>query len=262
MYRGRLALSIWGGERRRERLREEETAGGAPAGRAGPRSRVVDSIFLLLLSRPMRSAEIAEILGFSSRYVSSYLSYWRARGYVEYNSGLWYLTPRGEEYARAVYMREARRSSSDEYVLAAQRLLSSSIKQTVKDKTQQARGGAPDSLLPFTAELTGKPSNKLQERVSVVTCALSKLKSFISEDELDILAHLASHYARWGTTYMYLDQLQEKLEADYSWLMRTLRTLQSKGLLYIYTDPRLGVRIGFSKNLKELLERCSSGEQL
>lgn len=215
---------------------------------------------MLLLSRPMRSAEIAEVLGLSSRYVSSYLSYWRVRGYVEYSSGLWYLTARGEEYARSIYMREARKSSLDEYALIAQRILSSSVKQAIKDKAQPARSTPSEQVLPFTAELTGKAGSKLQERVSTVTCALSKLRSLISEDEFEVLAHLASHYARWGTTYMYVDQLQEKLEADYSWLMRVLRTLQSKGLLYIYTDPRLGVRVGFSKNLKELLDKCSSPE--
>lgn len=206
----------------------------------------------------MRSAEIAEALGFSSRYVSSYLSYWRARGYVEYSSGFWYLTAKGEEYARSVYFRESKKSSSDEYVLLAQRILSSNVKLAIKDKAQTLRSGSSERLLPFTVELTEKAGNKLQDRVSTATCVLSKLKNLVSDDELDVLAHLATHYARWGTTYMYLDQIQERLEADYSWLMRVLRTLQSKGLLYIYTDPRLGVRVGFSKNLKELLERCSN----
>jgi hypothetical protein len=40
--------------------------------------------------------------------------------------------------------------------------------------------------------------------------------------------------------------------------MKVLRELQSKGLIYIYTDPRLGVRVGFSKNIKYQLETCTN----
>jgi DNA-binding MarR family transcriptional regulator len=87
---------------------------------------------------------------------------------------------------------------------------------------------------------------------------VNKLKGLIGEEELEILMTLITHYTRWGTSYMYLDQLQERLNADYTWLMKVLRELQSKGLIYIYTDPRLGVRVGFSKNIKYQLETCTN----
>lgn len=66
----------------------------------GPKSRLVERVFLLLLERgPMRSRDLARELGVEPRYVASYLSYWRARGYVDYVSGFWVLTPAGKTHA-------------------------------------------------------------------------------------------------------------------------------------------------------------------
>lgn len=81
-------------------------------------------------------------------------------------------------------------------------------------------------------------------------------KDDLDEEELEVLSSLLSHYAKWGNTYIYLDNLAEAMEADYNWLLRVARRLQSKGIVYIYTDPRLGVRIGLTKNMKESLESC------
>lgn len=222
--------------------------------RGGPRSRVVDAIFLLLLSRPMRSGEIAGLLGYSSRYVSSYLSYWKARGYVDQESGLWFLTEKGEEYARAIYERETKRE--DEFTALAQKILTSRVKPAMKDRRRDLEAESSQGSLSFIADKKDKAGNELQERVSVSSCVLKAIKDHIAEEELEVIMGLLSHYARWGTTYMYVDQLQERMGADYSWLMRALRGLQSKGLIYIYTDPRLGMRIGFSKTLKSHIERC------
>jgi hypothetical protein len=205
----------------------------------------------------MRSSELASILGFSSRYVSSYLSYWKVRGIVDYDSGYWYLTPKGEALAREVYERETRRGS-DEYAVLARKILESNFNQAIKGKSVAQTRGEGGEPLPFIAELKDKSGSKLQERVSAGVCIVNKLKELIGEEELDILMTLITHYSRWGTTYMYLDQLQERLNADYTWLMKVLRELQSKGLIYIYTDPRLGVRVGFSKNLRYQLEVCTS----
>ncbi|MCS7106921.1 MAG: replication initiator protein WhiP [Acidilobaceae archaeon] len=224
------------------------------ARRGGPRSRTVDAILLLLLSRPMRSGEIAGLLEKSSQYVSSYLSYWKARGYVEYEAGLWRLTPKGEAYAREIYERETR--EEDEYLAVAHKVLTSRIKAAKKDKRLEQGRGKSGGVLSFIAEQKGKESNKLQERVSISTCVLNSIKDHVSEGELEVVMSLFSHYARWGTTYMYVDQLQERMGADFTWLMKALRDLQSKGLVYLYTDPRLGIRVGFSKSLKAEIERC------
>lgn len=35
-----------------------------------------------------------------------------------------------------------------------------------------------------------------------------------------------------------------------------LEGLQTKKILYLYNDPKLGFRIGFSQNVKRKLENC------
>lgn len=224
--------------------------------RGGPRSRIVEAIMVLLLSRPMRSSEIASILGFETKYVSSYLSYWKTRGYVDYSNGYWTLTPKGEEYAEKVLERETS-EDLDKMASIAKRILSSvNVKETINYKDSPSRGGRGRGSLSFIEPRTGKSHNKLQERARRAACVLKVYKDDLDEEELEVLSSLLSHYAKWGNTYIYLDNLAEAMEADYNWLLRVARRLQSKGIVYIYTDPRLGVRIGLTKNMKESLESC------
>ena len=224
--------------------------------RGGPRSRLVDAIMVLLLSRPMRSSEIGDILGLESKYVSSYLSYWRARGYVEYESGLWQLTPLGEDYAREVISRESDREF-DKFVSLAKKIIEPTIRGTRKDKKKRGRGYRDPGSLSFIVEKKGNVDNKRQKRVEEASCILSMLRNSLSEEEYDLMELIMNHYVEWGSTYTYVDQIAESIKADLTWLMRVLRGLQSKGLIYIYTDPRLGVRIGLARKVKQELQYCS-----
>jgi DNA-binding MarR family transcriptional regulator len=227
--------------------------------RGGPRSRLVDAIMILLLSKPMRSSEIAGILGYETKYISSYLSYWKTRGYVEYNSGFWFLTPKGEDYAREVAERETD-EKFDRLAALAQRILASEpVRRTINNKKSLPREQKRGAPLSFIAGLKGRPDNKLQERATAAACFLSTLKPDLTEDELEVLTALLSNYTKWGSTYMYLDQLAELIDADYKWILQIARSLQTKNIIYIYTDPRLGLRIGLTKPAKELLEECRSG---
>ena len=223
--------------------------------RLGPRSSLVDAIMVLLLSKPMRAAEIAAVFGLESKYVSSYLSYWKARGYVDYDAGLWYLTPKGEEYAYSVVER-AKRAVRSELEAIARQLAAEQISPTVNDKRVRARRRQASEFQSFIAPQTSVGDNKRQDSVSTVVCTLEALKDQLEDDEFEVVNALLSHYARWGSTYLYVDQLQERLQADYSWLMKALRRLQAKNLVYIYTDPRLGLRVGLSRKLKEILRNC------
>ena len=227
-------------------------------GRGGPRSRLVDAILVLLLSRPMRSSEIGEVLGKEAKYISSYLSYWKDRGYVDYDLGLWYLTPKGEEYARQIAERETD-ERFNEFVALAQRI-ASRLSQTRNDKARAPRADVADESQSFIAELTERPDKKRQgNRASVAACVLQSLKDRLTDEETEVVMEMLSHYTMYGVTYMYLDQLAERLKADYEWLIRRVRDLQSKGIVYIYTDPRLGIRVGFSKVAKEVLATCGHG---
>ncbi len=224
--------------------------------KGGPRSKLVDAIMVLLLSKPMRSAEIAGLLGLDTKYVSSYLSYWKTRGYVEYSSGFWFLTEKGEEYAQEVAER-ASDEKFDRMALLAQKILASeSINATRKDKKRKTKTLKDQDSLSFIVALKRKPENKLQERAQQAACIIDLIKNELNDDELELFTALLSHYTKWGNTYMYIDQLAELLKADYRWLLRTARELQTKNLIYIYTDPKLGMRIGLSKQAKALLEEC------
>ena len=226
--------------------------------KGGPRSRLVDAIMILLLSRPMRSSEIAAILGYQAKYISSYLSYWKVRGYVEYNNGYWTLTPKGEEYAETVLERETA-EDVDKMASIAKRILSSiNVKPAINDKDTVKRRGPPRKSLSFTVASKGKSDNELQERVKRASCILRVYGDDLDEEELEVLTNLLSHYAKWNITYIYLDNLAEEMQADYHWLLRVARRLQSKGIIYIYTDPRLGVRIGLTRHMKESLEACGA----
>ncbi len=226
--------------------------------RGGPRSRLVDAIMILLLSRPMRSSEIAAILGYQAKYISSYLSYWKARGYVEYNNGYWILTAKGEEYAETVLERETSEDLDKMAGIAKRILYSVKVKPTINDKNVKRGGRTPGKSLSFTVPRTGKSDNELQNRVRRASCILRIYREDLDEEELEVLTNLLSHYAKWSITYIYLDNLAEEMQADYHWLLRVARRLQSKGIIYIYTDPRLGVRIGLTKHMKQSLEACET----
>lgn len=243
----------------RELAREHEEARAKARRGRGPRSRLVDAIFVMLLAKPMRSSEIAGILGHDARYIASYLSYWKTRGYVEYESGLWYLTPLGEDYAREVLERESNDRLS-EFIGVAQRILGGArqVKPAIKGKRRGSTGIAGSHSSRFIAGLKGYASNERQDRGETARCALESLSEGLTSDEIEVLSTLLDHYARWGSTYLYIDQLQESMGADFNWLVRVLRDLQSKSLVYIYKDPRLGLRVGLAKRAREALRACGA----
>lgn len=227
-----------------------------------PRSRLVEAIAVLLLARPMRAAEIAQVVGKPTRYVSSYLSYWRTRGLFDYENGFWTLTPEGEEFARTVLEKEMN-SRVTRYAALARQILEGKagdepLPGARKGKKTRSRAAASGQPLPFIVSKNISPGNK-QQGPSPTLCTEALLSGLeLSDDERSVLEALLAHYFKWGMTYTYLDQLEQDMEADRVWLLTTLRRLQAKGLVYIYNDKRLGVRIGLSRRMKELLSSCSS----
>ncbi|MET1102109.1 MAG: replication initiator protein WhiP [Pyrodictiaceae archaeon] len=256
-------------QRLEELLKEEDNAqedsqNKRYAKRGGPRSKLVEAIAVLLFSRPLRSAEIAQLLGYPPRYISSYLSYWRHRGLFDYENGFWYLTPEGEEYARSIIQREMN-ARFQQYTTLARQLLESSydsrarntIKYTMKDKNVLQSVEHSSRPLQFTAPLTIKNDDKQLDHTTIAMCIASSIEDEdLSEDEKEVLDTLIRHFTKWGTTYTYIDQLEEDMDADKNWLLKILRLLQAKGFIYIYNDRRLGTRIGFSKKLRILLNTC------
>jgi len=240
----------WNLTEQKERYRREQ----------GPRSPLVEAIAVLLLARPMRAAEIAQTLGYPTRYISSYLSYWKARGYFENVSGYWQLTAKGEEFARQVVEKRLNSRISQFAALARQIIedvWDEQIKQTRNRKRVSRPAEQTSQLLPFIAPDKGKSGNKRKTAIHPIHCLASIIDvNELSDEEFEILEIMINHYVKWGSTYMYIDQLQQKLDADPAWLLKVLKSLQSKGIIYIYNDRRLGTRIGFSKRLRDQITTC------
>ncbi len=222
-----------------------------------PRSRVVEAIAVLLLARPMRAAEIAQVLGYPVNYVTSYLSYWRVRGLFTYENGFWKLTPEGERFAKNILARESAERLA-QYAALAKSIISSSnepISSAVNGKVVLHAPKPSSSFQQFTVELTSKKNSEPQEaRYLCVEALLEAVE--LNDEEREVFEHMLNHYIKWGSTYTYIDSIEEALNADRAWLLRILRSLQSKGLLYIYNDRRLGTRIGLSKKVKTFLNKC------
>ncbi|WP_338601495.1 replication initiator protein WhiP [Sulfolobus tengchongensis] len=222
--------------------------------RDSPRSKLVEAILLLLYARPLRTSEIATNLGYETKYISSYLSYWRKKGLVYQDGGRWHLSRKGEDIAREIIEAYNNSKFKEYLVLAKQILDNENVQQTMKNKTKKKDDKNGQEVLWFIEEKTSNMSKKSQN-TNFMDCIKDLLKK-LDEDEKEILQYLLNKYREWGTTYIYLDQLQEELKADSGWLFKVLKDLQIKRLVYVYQDPKMGVRIGLSKSLKEKLSSC------
>jgi len=214
----------------------------------------------------MRSIEIAQLLKKSSKYVSSYLSYWKSRGYVTYSSGYWFLTKRGEDFVKMTLALSKATPiiSLPEVVQLAHQLINEQVAHTMNSKTIPNQTDVGTVIQRFVVDRTSNevdiqtplPLTPMQRAMTCLDKILSNKD--LLEDEVYMLKHFVKHYIEWGSTYKYLDQLAEELHYDARELMLVLRRLQSKKLIYIYTDRKFGIRIGLGKTLKQLLDTCMS----
>lgn len=219
-----------------------------------PRSKLVEAILVLLYARPLRTSEIAANLGYETKYISSYLSYWKKKGLVYQEGGRWHLSRKGEELAKELMESYTNSKFKEMLLLAKQILDSKQVKQSINNKTKEKQDKNKQELLLFIDDQTSKMENK-QQKSNITDCIKEILKK-LDQDEKEIIKYLLDKYMEWGTTYIYLDQLQEELKADTNWIFKVLKSLQTKRLLYIYQDPKMGVRIGLSQTLKKLLYDC------
>lgn len=220
--------------------------------RGSPRSKLVEAIVVLLHARPLRTSEIATNLGYETKYVSSYLSYWKKKGLVYQEGGRWYLTPDGENLAKAVI--DSYSNSRFKEMLAIAKQLIEPVNQPINNKSRQDETKDAKDVLSFIESKTSSVAKK-QQRNDPTVC-LSDTIEKLDDEEREILIYLISRYKQWGSTYVYLDQLQEEYKADPAWLFKVLRGLQTKRIVYLYNDPKLGFRVGFSQVVKKKLEDC------
>lgn len=232
----------------------------------GPRSRIVDAVLLMLYLRPMKSSEIASIIGKSSKLISSYLSYWKSRGYVGYKSGYWFLSKVGEEYVRTfIETLGIPVLTPSDVVQLAQKLIREPDFATVNNWIQQNSLQKKTKIQQFAVENTGSKVGKQYSEVEARKDSLVKALECVTkvlasrdlvEEETQILNFMIKHYIEWNSTYMYLDQIAEELHYPNNELLMILRKLQSKKLVYMYNDARFGIRVGLGKSFKQLLDMC------
>ncbi|BAB66289.1 WhiP protein [Sulfurisphaera tokodaii str. 7] len=221
--------------------------------KTGPRSKLMEAVLILLLARPLRTSEIAVNLGLETKYVSSYLSYWRKKGLVYQEAGRWHLSSQGEDLAKEI-IEERNNSKFIEYLAFAKQILNENVKQTMNNKKETKENKEEKEFLSFIDDLTST-RNKKQQKGNLTDC-ISDILEKIDEEEKELLIFLLNKYKQWGSTYVYLDQIQEEFNADTGWLFKVLRKLQTKRILYLYHDPKLGLRIGFTQQLKDRINNC------
>ncbi|WP_420809449.1 replication initiator protein WhiP [Acidianus sulfidivorans] len=209
----------------------------------------MEAIIVLLNARPLRTSEIASNLGYQTKYISSYLSYWKKKNLVYQDGGRWYLTPEGENLAKAIIDSYSNSRFKEMLVIAKQMI--DQVKETKNNKTEQNKKEEEKEVLSFIDSKTNSKIKK-QQNTNPEDCVKEILEK-LDDDERDILLFIIDKYKQWGSTYIYIDQLQEEYKADMGWLFKVLRQLQTKRILYLYQDPKLGLRIGFSKSFKDKL---------
>ena len=221
--------------------------------KTGPRSKLMDAILVLLLARPLRASEIAANLGLETKYVSSYLSYWRKKGLLYQEAGRWYLTRQGEDLAKEI-LEEKNNSKFIEYLAFAKQILNENVKRAINNKEETKQNKEGKEFLSFIGDLTSSKYKKQQN--SDLTECLSPILEKLEDEEKELFSFLLSKYKQWGSTYVYLDQIQEEFGAEFDWLIKVLRKLQTKRIIYLYHDPKLGFRIGFTQRVKDFLANC------
>ncbi|BCU71187.1 replication initiator protein WhiP [Stygiolobus caldivivus] len=218
-----------------------------------PRSKLVEAVLVLLLARPLRTSEIAVNLGLETKYVSSYLSYWKRKGLVYQEAGRWHLSALGEDLAKEIL--ESKNSTKfTEYLAIARDIFNEKVKPSINDKNKEKDDKERKEFLLFIEAKTSTAENKPQ-KTDLINC-LDEILKKLDEEEKELLSYLLNKYKQWGSTYVYIDQLQEEFGADTAWLLRVLRKLQTKRILYLYHDPKLGLRIGFTQSFKDRISEC------
>ncbi|MCY0883123.1 MAG: replication initiator protein WhiP, partial [Acidianus infernus] len=127
-----------------------------------PRSKLVEAIIILLHARPLRTSEIASNLGYQTKYISSYLSYWKKKGLVYQDGGRWYLTPQGENLAKAIIDSYSNSRFKEMLVIAKQML--EQVKEPMNNKNEQKEEREKKVVLSFIDSKTSNTVKKQQNK--------------------------------------------------------------------------------------------------
>ena len=186
-------------------------------------SPVTAALLLTLKSGWATVEELAEeVERLTGRSVSAkdlypYLHYYQRKGWVTSGSPLWGLTDEGTKFVEKY----------ERWLL-----------KLVGEKNQPTENFASDT----------KPDERVEYRIRNIDKTrlnqlIEKFRQYLrNKDEEDVLRVLLEHFAATGSTYMYLDELAERLGADASWLYReVLRPMRARRIIYVWKDGKVGL---------------------
>ncbi len=206
----------------------------------------VTAALLLALERGFASAEqlateVQRVTGrrLRAKDVLAYLSYYRRKGWVVNHSPVWSLTEAGKAFVEK-YRSHLLYLLGESYGTPSHTKVHTKVNESITLSHTKA-----DERL-----ILKKTKARVSETIELLK---RKLKN---RDEADALQILLFNYFENGSTYMYLDELAEELEADPSWLLRVvLRRMRSRGLVYVWRDGK----VGLGRVVRELLGIPSRG---
>ena len=161
-----------------------------------------------------------------------YLYYYKRKGWVAQDSPLWSLTELGEKRRKeGLQIRKNSRPPSFNSIIRDN--------QFCKKSEGLSRVEDPRNLVE---NLRNQVEETLQRgKLCSTREKYSRIANELGEDEKEVLKYLVEHRCKWGSNYRYFDEL-----------LRVLRRLQSKKLVYLYEDKRKhAVRVGLGKTLRE-----------
>ena len=256
------------------------------------RSPVTAAILVLLYTGgPMDAEELLEeVERLTGRELSlqslyRYLYYYERKGWLARGSPVWSLTEYGETRVEKYARRLARILG-----LELWEILGRDTSNTTTTTGAQARGEAerreerhkehpfsyPEvNRIEHSSPCISTIGNELLSRVEVSRnlvefsrkrveqslqrgklCSTrekySRIAGELGEEERLVLGYLVEHKCKWGSNYSYFDELLEELNMPAEELLRVLRRLQSRRLVYLYEDKRKrAVRVGLGRALRE-----------
>ena len=180
---------------------------------------------------------------YSYNLIKQYLYYYRKKGILYYCDGLWSLSEKGEEFVNRIkrWLRKLVGDKTDD----PPHLYSNLFSDYRESSSRYNLGISKVQVRYNISKVKYNISNNIS---SVVNYNYSDLLDRLREehgldgDEVGALRILLEHYARTGSTYMYIEELARRMGATPSWLYRNvLRRLKSMQLVYVWWDGKVGL---------------------
>lgn len=228
--------------------------GGSPPADLERRVSPATAYMLLLLAAegPLDYTTLSSRMGVAPSDVRARARYWMRKGWLSKNSPFVKLTELGEELV-SKYAEYLARIASSRYNDTSL-LLQTIIERRVNFRKLRLNEGKTRVKKGKLEQNEGKSRvNKGKEEQTLAKRGEERVNERLAEEELRILSALVELCRSGGRGYAYVDQLAELTGLSEDDVLRYSRWLQSRGLVYLYRDRRLGWRVGIRRELRDEL---------